>query len=184
MKPTAGKILISDPFLQDPNFARTLVFLTEHNDRGTFGFVLNNAVDISLKEVFEDESLPNTSIFQGGPVELNTLHFLHSLGGVIPNSKEVMSGVWWGGDFDKALDLLRKSPEMVTSFIFFIGYSGWGVSQLEDELSEEAWVVSEIGSATIFNTKIDAQQLWKKAMKNLGGKYSGLANSPIDPQLN
>ncbi|MBO6517707.1 MAG: YqgE/AlgH family protein [Bacteroidia bacterium] len=184
MKPAAGKILISDPFLRDPNFARTIVFLTEHTENGSFGFVLNNAVDITLKEVFEDDALPTTSLFQGGPVELNTLHFLHAMGNIIENSKEVIPGVWWGGDFNKALEILKKSPDLISHFVFFVGYSGWGAGQLDGELQEEAWVVSDIGSAMVFNTQFDAQELWKKAMKNLGGKYNYLAESPIDPQLN
>lgn len=73
---------------------------------------------------------------------------------------------------------------MADKFTFFIGYSGWAGGQLEGELEDEAWVVSEIGSAMIFNPEIDAGELWKKAMRNLGGKYSYLADSPIDPQLN
>lgn len=179
-----GKILISDPFLKDPNFARTIVFMTEHNERGSFGFVLNNAVDLSLQKVFEDETLPDISLYQGGPVELNTIHFLHSLGSIIPNSKEIVKDVYWGGDFDKALDLLRKSPNMASRFVFFIGYSGWGSGQLAMEMEEEAWLVSNIGSAMLFDSSIDAEDLWKKAMKSLGKKYDHLINSPIDPQLN
>jgi putative transcriptional regulator len=182
--PNAGNILISDPFMRDPNFARTIVLLTEHTEKGSFGFVLNNAVDITLDEIFEDKDLPQSSIYQGGPVELNTLHFLHSLGSIIANSREVSPGVYWGGDFQKALEILRKKPEMISHFVFFIGYSGWGEGQLAGELDDEAWVVSDIGSAMIFNKHIDAESLWKKAMKNLGGKYAVLADSPIDPQLN
>ena len=170
--------------MQDPNFARTIVLLTEHSEHGSFGFVLNDHVDLTLNRVFPEDSLPEAPIFKGGPVELNTLHFLHALGPVIPDSKEVLPNVWWGGDFDKALDLLRKSPELESKFTFFIGYSGWGEGQLDGELEQEAWVVSDIGSAIIFNRQIDAHDLWKKAMRNLGGKYAKLADSPVDPSLN
>lgn len=179
-----GKILISDPFLKDPNFARTIVLLTQHNEEGSFGFVLNNVVDLSIDEALKDSQLPKYNLFQGGPVEIHTLHFLHGLGGVIEPSKEVMPGVWWGADFDKALDILRKSPDMISKFVFFMGYSGWAAGQLQEELEEEAWIVSDIGSAMVFNPQLDAEALWKKAMKNLGGKYALLAEGPIDPSLN
>ncbi|MFT7592039.1 MAG: putative transcriptional regulator [bacterium] len=184
MEISAGKILISDPFLQDPNFARTIVLLTQHNEEGSFGFVLNNAVDLSIDVALQDDKLPKYSLYQGGPVEIQTLHFLHSLGTIIEPSQEVLSGVWWGADFDKALDILRKSPDMISSFVFFMGYSGWAAGQLEEELQEEAWIVSDIGSKMVFNQQIDAEELWKKAMRNLGGKYAVLAESPTDPSLN
>jgi len=179
-----GKILISDPFLEDTNFNRTIVLMTEHNDMGSFGFVLNNRIDISLDRVLKDEELPDAPIFQGGPVELNTLHFIHSLGSLIPNSKPVMQDVWWGGDYEKTLDLLRRSPELASKMVFFIGYSGWAGGQLDGELAEEAWVVSDIGSAMIFKPNLDAIQIWKQAMYNLGGKYTLLADGPSDPELN
>ena len=184
MEIAAGKILISDPFLQDPNFARSIVLITQHNEEGSFGFVLNNNIDLSIHEALKDDKLPNYNLYQGGPVEINTLHFLHSLGSVIEPSKEVMPGVWWGADSDKALEILRKSPDMMTNFVFFMGYSGWAAGQLADELEEEAWIVSDIGSKMVFSHEVDANDLWKMAMKNLGGKYAVLADSPTDPSLN
>ena len=183
-KPASGKILISDPFLQDPNFARTLVLLAEHNDMGTFGFVLNNAIDLTLDVALQNDSLPKTPICQGGPVELTSLHFLHTLGNVIANSKEIIPGIYWGGDFTKALELLENKPTMEEQFIFFLGYSGWAQGQLQDELEEEAWIVGEIGSSILFKRELNAHDIWKMAMKNLGGKYALLVDSPIDPSLN
>jgi putative transcriptional regulator len=184
MKPALGKILISDPFLQDPNFARTIVLLLQHDDEGSFGFVLNNEVELSIHEALKDDKLPRHNLFQGGPVEIQTVHFLHGLGPVIGESREIIPGVWWGADFEKAQDILKKSPEMISNFVFFMGYSGWAAGQLDEELEEEAWIVSDIGSAMVFNPQFDAQALWKKAMRNLGGKYAALADSPSDPSLN
>ncbi len=185
MKPSSGTILISDPFLRDPNFARSIVLLAEHNEAGSFGFVLNNAIDLTINVALKDDTLPESVIFQGGPVQVDTLHFIHSLGAnIIEESKEIMPDVYWGGDFKKAFDILRKSPELANRFVFFAGYSGWGPHQLEDELEEEAWIVSTIGSAMVFNANIDSTELWKKAMRRLGGKYAMLVDSPIDPGLN
>ncbi|MCB9261040.1 MAG: YqgE/AlgH family protein [Flavobacteriales bacterium] len=184
MKPEAGKILISDPFLRDPNFARTIVLVVEHNDNGTLGFVLNNSIDLTLKAALKNDKLPEKEIYQGGPVELNTIHFLHTVGHIIGQSIEILPKVFWGGDFNKAINILEKNPQMANQFVFFLGYSGWGAGQLEDELHEGAWIVGNIGGSTVFNSNLDSTELWKKAMQNLGGKYALLINSPINPELN
>ena len=183
-EPKPGSALISDPFLQDPNFMRTVVFLTEHNDHGTLGFVVNQPTDIRLNKLLKDESLPAAMVYQGGPVELNTLHFLHNLGQVVPDSLQLGRGIWWGGDINEALRLLRLNPELEEHMHFYLGYSGWGEGQLRSELDDEAWVVSDIEADEIFSPQEDSLWLWKKLIDKLGGKYRHLSNAPIDPQLN
>lgn len=184
LEPESGKILISEPFLGDPNFTRTVVLLTEHNEEGTIGFVLNQSLDLTLKEVFDNPEIPSIPVFKGGPVELNTLHFVHQLGDKIRYSKEIKKGFYWGGSFDDASEILKKNPELKNQFKFFLGYSGWSPGQLEEELEREAWVVSSIGSKEILSSTPDDQYIWKKAMDRLGGEYRALSNSPLDPQWN
>lgn len=182
LKPDTGRVLISDPFLRDPNFSRTVVLLTEHSPEGTIGFVLNHKLDLHLSRVLKDKKLPKTPVLQGGPVELNTLHFIHSLGQIIPDSSQIAPGVWWGGNFEHALSLIRRNEALIEHFHFFVGYSGWGEGQLEDELKEEAWLVADIRANQIFPQVSDG--IWKDLMTGLGGQYKILSNSPIDPQLN
>lgn len=180
MQPQTGRILISEPFLLDPNFKRSVVLLTEHNDMGTVGFVLNQPTDLNLTAVFEDLDGKDISLYQGGPVELNSLHYIHS-NKEIRDSIEVGDNLFWGGDIKEVKEGLHVRAFNPDSFRFFVGYSGWAPGQLEDELSQGSWMVSEMSSKEIFGN--DAE-LWKTAVKKLGGDDSLLANSPSDPHLN
>jgi len=184
LEAAVGRILISEPFLSDPNFARSVVLLTEHNDQGTMGFVLNHVVELSLADVVQAEDLPDIALIKGGPVELNTLHFIHTIGEVIPNAIQVKTGLWWGGDFEKIVDVISDDPKRLSECKFFIGYSGWAPGQLKDELENDAWVVSSISSKEAVSPILESTVLWKNAMRRMGGEFEILSNSPLDPQWN
>src|SRR5688572_33297314 len=104
LKPEKGRLLISEPFLPDPNFERTVVLLCEHNEEGSFGFVLNKPSDLKLGELMEDLGNMDEVVFVGGPVQQDTLHFIHR-NVTIPNAVEVAGSVHWGGDFESLLSL-------------------------------------------------------------------------------
>lgn len=184
LQPEKGRILISEPFLGDPNFTRSVVLLVEHNEEGTIGFVLNHAVELSLADVAVDNNLPDIPLIKGGPVELNTIHFIHDLGHEIENSFEVKKGLWWGGDFDQVLKILEEEDAKKDHFKFFIGYSGWAPGQLDGELEGDAWIVSTIGAREALSQVVNSQELWKQTMGRLGGEFSILSNSPLDPSWN
>src|SRR5258708_37499099 len=75
--PAPGILLIADPFLKDPNFMRTVVFLCEHQDEGSFGFVLNKNYEYTLDELVSGlEDLKKIPVYLGGPVQMDTIHFL------------------------------------------------------------------------------------------------------------
>jgi len=182
LEPAPGILLIADPFLKDPNFKRTVVFLCEHQDEGSFGFVLNRTYDHTLDELINDADGIKTPVFYGGPVQLDTIHFLHQYPDKIPGSFKVMDGVYWGGDFEKVISLL-KAGEIETSKIrFFIGYSGWTEGQLKDEVKEKSWLTVEATRKLIFHKKAD--EIWKDSLRHLGGDYEMMINFPIDPMLN
>src|SRR6195952_1816847 len=101
-----GILLIADPFLKDPHFKRSVVFLCEHQDEGSFGFVLNRPYDYTLDELItgvEDIKVP---VYCGGPVQMNTIHFLHQYPTSIPGGFKVVDGIYWGGDFETAISLI------------------------------------------------------------------------------
>lgn len=182
IEPGPGILLIADPFLKDPNFLRTVVFLCEHRDDGSFGFVVNRQFSNTLDELVPDAEGITIPVYYGGPVQPDTIHFLHQYPEEIPGGQEVMKGVFWGGDFVKAIDLI-KSGQMDNSKIrFFIGYSGWSDGQLQDELKEKSWITVKATRKLIFHKSVD--QIWKDALKHLGGDYEMMVNFPIDPQLN
>lgn len=182
IQPGPGILLIADPFLKDPNFKRTVVFLCEHQQEGSFGFVLNRLYEHTLNELVnsaEDLTLP---VYYGGPVQMDTIHFLHQYPDQIPGGTEVLNGVYWGGDFDIALGLLRSGEADLNHIRFFIGYSGWGEGQLQDELKEKSWLLAKATRKITFHPEIT--EVWKDSIRLLGGDYEMLINFPIDPQLN
>lgn len=184
IEPNKGHILISDPFLPDPNFSRTVVLLTDHSETGTFGLVLNQMTDLTLGKVLGRTDFPEIPVYQGGPVQLDTLHFIHSFGGALSGSIKIMEGLWWGGDFEALAEILTSADYKEEQFKFFIGYSGWGANQLGDELEQESWLVSEIDPKEALSRVDDSKLLWNRAMKKRGGSDKYLANSPLDPQWN
>lgn len=178
----AGILLIADPFLKDPNFMRTVVFLCEHQDEGSFGFVLNRHYDYSLNELvsgLDDLKIP---VFYGGPVQIDTIHFLHQYPDLIPGGYEIIDGIYWGGDFETAISLIRSKQIDPHRIRFFIGYSGWGSGQLKDELKEKSWLTVHANRKIIFHKQTD--EIWKDSLRLLGGEYEMMINFPIDPQLN
>jgi len=107
--PGIGILLISDPFLKDPNFMRTVVFLCEHRENGSFGFVLNRKFENTIDELIPELDKFKIPVYYGGPVQPDTIHFLHQYPEEIPGGVEVMNGVYWGGDFERVVDMIKKS---------------------------------------------------------------------------
>ena len=177
-----GNILISQPFLGDPNFERSVVLLCEHNETGTFGFVLNQLTELSIKQVWEGHAFSDIPVYIGGPVEQNTLHFIHRLNGIIEDGVEISKGLFWGGDYEQVKSLINLGNIQPNDIRFFLGYSGWSPNQLEREMEDKAWIISQTNSSFIFDTPSD--QFWRSILKNMGGKHKMLANYPIDPRLN
>lgn len=179
--PREGLILIAEPGLMDQYFKRSIILLVEHNKEGTVGFVLNNIIDINLPELMPDFPDFPALVSIGGPVSPNSIHFIHSLGNIIPDSKLISDGLYWGGDFEaiKALIQIKKiTPRQIR---FFIGYSGWGVEQLTKELKENSWVVSELDIVQIMAGRDD---LWKRTIQQMGPKYKPWTIYPENPSLN
>ena len=121
-------------------------------------------------------------VYFGGPVQLNTIHFLHQYPELIPDSLKTAEGIYWGGNFETVVALIKNKSINLKKIKFFIGYSGWGDGQLVDELKEKSWLTAEATQKLVFNTPPD--EVWKKSIQHLGGAYKVLVNYPIDPQLN
>jgi putative transcriptional regulator len=182
IKPEKGRLLISEPFLPDPNFERTVVLLCEHNDEGSFGFVLNKPSIVKLNEVMEDMTAIESVVYVGGPVQQDTLHFIHRHSGV-NNAVEITGHVYWGGDFENLLVLCDTKQISATDIRFFLGYSGWGPGQLDSELEQDSWIVCDfVSDQLLFETEPD--MMWRKALENMGGRFSVYSNYPTDPRLN
>lgn len=161
---------------------RTVVFLTEHREDGTIGFVLNRQYENTLDELLPEVEGHQLPVYFGGPVQTNTIHFLHSYPEQIPGGVEVMTGVYWGGDFDAVVTLINSGQADPEKIRFYIGYSGWSTGQLETEMTEKTWLTVEAIPKLVFHA--DAEEIWKDSLKHLGGEFEMMINFPIDPQLN
>jgi len=182
ISPGPGILLIADPFLKDPNFMRTVVFICDHNAEGSFGFVLNKKFEQTMEDLLTNFDGYPVPVYYGGPVQTDTIHFLHQYPREIPGGKEVINGVYWGGDFEMLTNMVKNESIDFNKVRFFIGYSGWGEGQLDDEMKEKTWLTVDAASNLVFHT--EPAQVWKDSLKHLGGEYAIMANFPIDPQLN
>ena len=127
--PRKGDFLLSEPFMKDPSFKRAVILLCEHNQTGSFGFILNKISDFSVQELILDFPAFDAPVYLGGPVGEDTLHFLHRCGPILENSIKVRENIWWGGNFEQLKEEIRNGNIFPDDIRFFIGYSGWGVGR-------------------------------------------------------
>ncbi|MCL3779646.1 YqgE/AlgH family protein [Prolixibacteraceae bacterium JC049] len=179
--PTKGSILIAEPFLDGSYFSRSIILIAEYNNKEVVGFILNKAIDFPIRN-FKEE-LPNfpTDVHLGGPVNPEYLYFIHTAGDIIPDSIQIVDNLYWGGSFDTLKELINDEKIKPSQVRFFLGYSGWTTEQLEQELKEDSWLVSNIDVNRIMKSSPD---LWKDALKKLGGKYALWEHFPQDPSMN
>ena len=181
LKPGQGKLLISEPFMMDPNFKRTVILLCEHNDKGSFGLVLNKKLDIQLHEIIEEFPKLNSAVGIGGPVEKDRLFYVHNCPDV-EDCMEVQEGIYVGGSFESLKTLISIGKIKDEDVRFFLGYSGWTENQLDGEIIENAWIVANTDPTSILNKNDEA--LWSESLRSLGKNFAIMASFPEDPSLN
>ncbi len=180
---TPGGVLISEPFMNDDYFSRSVIFLCDHSEEGSYGFVLNKYITNQISEVIDGFPTINTKISLGGPVDTSNLFYIHALGEEIPNSIPTANGLYIGGDFEAVKTLLTEQPKKAEKIRFFIGYSGWSQDQLQQEINEKSWVIlNKIPEKYILDTS--SKDIWKKIMEKMGGKFKIMAKFPKNPSDN
>ena len=183
-EPAAGMALISEPFLFDANFKRTVILLCEHDEEnGTLGFILNRKLELTLSDVIDFDTRLNIPLYHGGPVQNDTLHYLHTDENHTGDSLDLGNGIFWGGDFESLRTKLELGILDTEKYRFFLGYSGWSKGQLEQELEIKSWFVTNINKEVVFGN-ITNGTLWKNTLKDMGGWYKLLSDSPESPFLN
>ena len=182
-KPKKGCLLISEPHLPDSNFERSVIILCEHNEKGSLGFVLNQPAKFALNDIMPNANKINVPIRIGGPVEHNTLHFLHRNNPDLEMSTIISDTINWGGNYELVFEWLKNGIANKEDFLFFVGYSGWSPGQLEEEIGRNSWIVfPEASQQLVFDTS--SNNLWKEVLYKMGGRFSIFANYPTDPRLN
>lgn len=178
-----GKVLISEPFLNDPNFNRSVILLLEYDkEDGAFGLVLNKPTELFMDDIIDGFPPRIFPFHYGGPVNPENLFYIHTLGEAVEDSVMVMDGLYWSGNFEQISALAQSNTINDTQAHFFGGYSGWSAGQLEGELKERSWIICNLTSDEIMNSSSD--EMWRASLKSLGKKFSIMADFPEDPGLN
>jgi putative transcriptional regulator len=168
--------LIAMPGLQDEAFAKSVIYMCEHSERGALGLVINKPSDINLKKLFEKVELPlhredltQSPVFQGGPVQTERGFVLHE--SVMPGNESIYASTMTipgGLEMTTSKDVLEAlstgyGPRKV---FISLGYSSWGQGQLESEISDNSWLTVAADPAVIFDTPVE--QRYAKALMLLG----------------
>jgi len=183
LKPSIGRLLISEPNLRDFYFSKSIVLLVEHSaDEGTFGLIINKPIHLKMNQVVKEFPEVDFPLFLGGPVHPERLFYLHTLGEKIPGSIHVFGNVYWGGEIKKVIELIGQKLADPSQVRFFIGYAGWEAGQLDREMEEKSWIVTFPSEECVMAST--PETVWSKTLKKLGNDYAIWANYPSDPILN
>lgn len=178
-----GKLLIAKPSLiEDLHFNRSVILLADHNKKGSVGFIINKPLKYTINDLIP-EITASLKIYNGGPVEQDNLYFIHNVPDLIPNSIEISNGIYWGGEYEITKELINQGKIRKNNIRFFLGYTGWNEDQLENEMAESSWIITQNN----YENKIigkSANHFWQKQIIELGGDYLIWINSPENPTFN
>jgi len=173
----AGSLLVAHPNMLDPNFRRTVLFISEHDpNEGALGVIINRPLDRQVADLVTDTppaGLADVPVFLGGPVGKNQLMFA---------AFEWKKGDGFKLSQDAVLEHAGTAAVDKNLICAFVGYAGWGAGQLETEVKQKAWLLQKANPSLL---KLDRlPNLWFDIMRSLGPWYKMLAAAPDDPSLN
>lgn len=183
-KAQKGSLLIAEPFSIDSYFKRSVVLMAIHNEKeGSLGFIINKPIkNVFLSDIVKMfENATDWPVYFGGPVQTSSLFYIHTLGDLVDNSKEITDGIYFGGDFEIIKDLVKKNEASSNDIKFFLGYSGWGEGQLDDELLRNSWLTTPATKKIVFGN-CSGNKCWQKAVSRTPHFY--VANFPENAQWN
>ena len=171
-----GNVLLAEPFMIEPYFKRSVVLLCEHGEEGSVGFILNKPLNMRVDELLADFPEFEAEVYYGGPVQNDTIHYIHNVGELLEDSLKISNGIYWGGDYNKLKFLISSHLLQPHNIRFFVGYSGWSEGQLKEEMEVGSWVKTDMDANYLF--KSSADHLWQQIMNNIGDAYSVIAQMP------
>ena len=182
LKPAKGRILLSEPFMGDYYFGRSVVLLAEHNEEGSFGVIMNKPITAKFNEILKGFPDFEGSIYLGGPVDSDSLFYVHNIGDQLEGAVEIQKGLYWGGDIEALKEMILLKTIEPDNIRFFIGYSGWGADQLDGELKRNSWVITRAPKVSLMN--MDPLNMWEKLLDRMGDTYKYWSKFPVDPNMN
>ncbi len=175
-----GQLLVASPGLLDPNFFRTVVLVTEHNDEGAAGIVLNRPSEAAVAEVvpaLEPLVEDGEQVWLGGPVQTEAVLVVGEF--VDPEDAAVPL---FGGLGFPSLEEPEEVVPATTRRRVFAGYAGWGAGQLESEIARDDWILEPAQNDDVFTAAPD--DLWADVLRRKGGIYELVSRMPEDPSVN
>lgn len=181
--PREGSLLIAEPFLKEDCFNHAVILLIDYGEgENSMGLVINKGSQYNLSELLPDLET-DVEVYDGGPVGKDRLFYIHTLGDIIKESAEIAPGIWVGGDFDDVKEYLRAGYPTEGVIRFFLGYSGWQPGQLEEELSNDVWVVdNKFDGAELLSDSEDAT--WHRIVRGMGEQFRGWKYHPMNISSN
>lgn len=151
----AGTILISTALLNDTNFEKVVILITEHNEKGTIGYIINQQFHRRFNELEEFKHALPIPLYIGGPSQMDKIYFMHRKPVFIEGGELIGSNVYMNGDFKTAVQLVNNGTLAINDIKLYIGYCGWDVQQLEEEIAEGSWLITTASADLVFSTNID-----------------------------
>lgn len=182
--PSPGGILIASPLLNDYHFMRSVVLLITHSEEGSMGIVMNKdfRYHISLNQLAPElEGSAYIPVFKGGPMEWDTIFFIHTLK-QLKGALELGNGLYMNGDFKAVQQYILDGGPLDGHIRFFAGYAGWSHGQLQQEIQRNSWFIGKGNSERLLH---DPQKvLWNNSMNDLGNPYTLWSKYPVYPSFN
>lgn len=172
----SGRLLIAEPFMTDPYFGRSVVMLCDHHEEGSLGFIVNKPLDAVASDLLEDFPSGEFPVYYGGPVQTDTLHFMHTVGDLLEDTTLVAPGIFWGGSFDKLKFLIDNNLILPSQVRFYVGYSGWSEGQLMEEMEMRSWILGDPDVNYVFSNQ--PSKVWERVLGHKGGVYGVLSRIP------
>lgn len=179
-----GRVLISSPFMKDPFFSRAVVLIVSHGLNGSMGLVMNKSFKdaVLLNDLMPElKSAPPIPLYLGGPLDWNTMFFVHKMKN-LEGAFDLGNGLFLNGDFSVVQQYILDRRPTEGFLRFFSGYAGWGTGQLLSEMDEKSWVVGKAESKALLSA--NPSKLWRNTLDKMGGKYALWAHYPQYPSMN
>ena len=182
LNPVIGDVLISEPFMNDFYFRRSVILLIDHNEEGSLGVIFNKRLTIPFNEIVQGFPEFNADVYLGGPVETDRIFFIHTVGEMIPDSHLISNGLYWSGNINVLKSMIKMDLIKPHEVRFYVGYAGWDGGQLRNELKANTWVVGRFTAKQLLRSM--PGKMWSDFVKQIGKRYTLWDKFPVNPSDN